>query len=295
MIAVLATPVQQSRRVPDFLIIGAPKSGTTSLANALASHREIYIPTIKELSFFDSNWERGLDWFHDYFADARSGQLCGEATPTYLAFPAAAVRIAAVNDRCKLILLAREPVRRAQSHYWFRWSTGRERRTIDEVIDDELHSTEAFHDGYLLRHGMYARNLREYRRRFPASHIHMVLFEDMVASPDAMMQACLSFLGVTSVPLALAHDNPTREPRSLPLVRAVYRIATYQGAMKHALRAVVPEARRRTLRSALYAGLSRPGTQPLLAASTRARLATVFRDDTITLRDELRRPTLWEK
>jgi hypothetical protein len=52
---VLATPVQQVRRIPDSLIIGAPKSGTTSLANALPRHRELYIPTIKELSFFDSN------------------------------------------------------------------------------------------------------------------------------------------------------------------------------------------------------------------------------------------------
>ncbi len=81
--------------LPEFLIVGAPKCGTTSLADALSQHPDLFIPERKELGFFDKNWERGMTWLAQYFEQARSEQLRGEATPDYFATPLAAERIAA--------------------------------------------------------------------------------------------------------------------------------------------------------------------------------------------------------
>ncbi len=265
--------------LPEFLIVGAPKCGTTALAESLGQHPGLFIPERKELSFFDVNWERGAGWFASYFDAARDGQLRCEATPDYFATPIAAERIAETNPTCKLIVLARDPIKRAQSHYWFRWNSGRERRSFDQVIADETASPTALAAGYVVRHGMYGQNLDVYRARFGADLIHIVAFDELVREPARVIEGCQRFLGVAQHELVLEQANAAREPRALPASRAIQWFGHYQGAPKRLLRRLVPDAARKKVRGALLRAVSKPTKNPPLTAATRARLYELYAAD----------------
>lgn len=280
--------------LPELLIVGAPKCGTTSLADALGRHPDLFIPERKEPSFFDVNWERGMPWFEAYFAAARPGQLRGEATPEYFATPAAAERIARTNPACKLIVLARDPVARAHSHYWFRRNTGRERRSLDEVIAEETASAEATAAGYLVRHGMYGANLDTYRAHFPAEQLLVLGFDELVREPARVLAEVQRFLGVAPRDLALEQANAARKPYALPVSRAIQWFGRYDGLPKRVLRRLVGEMARKRLRGSLLRFVSKPERNPPLPAETRARLRELYAADSARFQRAIGRTPLWE-
>ena len=111
-----------SGRLPDFMLIGAMKSGTTTLHAYLSRHPGLFLCTPKEPGFFsrDERYARGLDWYRELFTDAQPEQLCGEASTCYSRWPHfenAAPRIAADVPGAKLLYITRDPVERAYSHY----------------------------------------------------------------------------------------------------------------------------------------------------------------------------------
>ena len=114
-------------RLPDFLIIGVPKAGTTSLAAYLSAHPQVFMPAEKELHFFDTD-RHDLGWYEAQFAPAEDAVATGEATPTYLFRERALKRMVEVVPGARLMVIMRNPVDRAYSHYW--WS-----RAINETRD----------------------------------------------------------------------------------------------------------------------------------------------------------------
>jgi hypothetical protein len=275
--------------LPEFLILGAPKCGTTALADALAAHPALFIPERKEPSFFDVNWERGLDWYAQFFATARPGQQRGEATPDYFASPLAAERIARTNPDVKMIAVARDPVARAHSHYWFRWNTGRERRGIDQVIADELAAPDD-PNGYMIRHGLYGHNAETYRERLGASRLHLILFERLIKDPAVVLAEAQRYLGVEVRDLSLSHANEARNPRTVFVTRAVQWAARYQGPPKRLLRRLVAGTGLQKLRRRILRATSRPQRNPPLSPETHARLTAVFADDYEHFRALMRAP-----
>jgi hypothetical protein len=265
--------------LPEFLIIGAPKCATTALADALATHPQLFVPDRKEPSFFDVNWERGLDWYAQFFAAARPGQLRGEATPDYFATPVCVDRIADTNPACKLVVVTRDPIARAHSHYWFRWNTGRERRSIDQVISDETASPEGEAAGYMIKNGMYARNLGLFRRRFDARDMLVLAFEDLVREPSRSAGECQRFLGVEVRELDLPHANPARTPYNVVIPRVVQWVAKYQGPPKQLIRAMLADTTLQKLRRRILRTFSTEQKNPPLSEATRARLAEIFAAD----------------
>lgn len=102
----------------DFLVIGAQKSGTTSIFNYLSSHPSIFMPQCKEVCFFTRDFERGVDWyFSNYFPSAPASSIKGEASPHYMYFKNVPERIASLFPDIKLIAVLRNPITRAYSHY----------------------------------------------------------------------------------------------------------------------------------------------------------------------------------
>jgi hypothetical protein len=279
--------------LPEFLIIGAPKCGTTSLAAALARHSDLFIPERKEPSFFDVNWDRGFAWFERYFEPARPGQLRGEATPQYFATPIAAQRIAKTNASCKLIVVARDPVLRAHSHYWFRRNSGREQRTIDDVMVDELRSPEAMAAGYLLRHGMYGENLSRFREWFAQELVHVLGFDELVRNSSRALSRCQTHLGVEPRDLELERTNAGRKAYALPISRAIQRLGRYQGLPKRVLRRVIGESLGKRIRRTLLDAVSRPERNPPLEESSRSRLRELYADDSARFQRAVGRP-LWD-
>jgi hypothetical protein len=127
-------------RLPNFLIAGAPRCGTTSLALWLGEHPEVFVSTPKELHFFNRTeyWERGPEWYAQQFAGAGDVPAAGEGTPNYLLLPHAIERIATTLPGVRIIACLREPVSRAYSTWHLHRAIGIEARPFEVAIEQEL-------------------------------------------------------------------------------------------------------------------------------------------------------------
>ena len=106
-------------RLPDFLIIGAKKCGTTWLRVMLSRHPDVAVPSTGELHFFNdpNRFDRGADWYADQFPDLEAGAVCGESTPNYFDTIDVAARVRSVVPEVRLVVVFRDPVERAISAY----------------------------------------------------------------------------------------------------------------------------------------------------------------------------------
>ncbi|MEO0532120.1 MAG: sulfotransferase [Planctomycetota bacterium] len=184
-------------RLPDFVIVGAPKCGTTTLYQYLLRHPGIFMSTPKEMSFFSKPevYARGFPWYTALFEPAGDDQLCGEASTTYARWPTyegTAERMADAVPEARLIYLVRNPVDRVYSFYAHRM-----REQVSAGIDEFLAATpEAIHSG------LYMSQLDELLRHFPREQLHVLLLDDLKASPQAVIDGVLGFLGLDSIDLA---------------------------------------------------------------------------------------------
>lgn len=186
--------------LPNFLIIGAPRSGTTSLWNYLRGHPGTFFPR-KEIHFFDANFAKGVDWYREIFAEApREVTVRGEATPFYLGTPEANERIVQVVPRAKLAVSLRDPVDRMWSHYWMLYERDLERRPFDELLDAELDRFAASGpeapELFYLRHSLYHGSLTRLHRLHPDAEIWVGLFDDLVAEPAEVVRSLCAFLDI---------------------------------------------------------------------------------------------------
>jgi len=234
-------------RLPDFVIIGAIRSGTTSLARYLGAHPQIYMADQKEVRFFNSNLDKGLEWYAMQFHKALPDQIAGEATPAYMSNADAMQNMADLLPDARLIAVIREPASRAWSHYWMRRERRRETRTFSEAIDQEMEVIAR--DGpdspglHYLNNGMYAHQLRRAVDLFSPNSMLVVIFERMLSETSPEYRAACDFLGVSTsfVPDILGSPiNPYVGFRSLrlrdasrrlpaPLRRVVGRLNTRTG------------------------------------------------------------------
>jgi hypothetical protein len=212
-----------AERLPNFLIVGAAKCGTTSLADWLRAHPDVWIPPEKELMFFDRD-DRADDtaWYRACFAGAGDEAAVGEASPTYMTSPKALDRIAALLPGVRVIVMLRQPVDRAYSHYWHWREREGEGRSFAKVVAFELQPGRAEETGRwdakhperysYLAHGNYCRQLDWLAERFPAEAQHVILFDDFRRDPAAVYRAVCRFLGVDDEPVPEdvgAVSNPT--------------------------------------------------------------------------------------
>lgn len=198
--------------LPNFLIIGAAKSGTTALHTFLKQHPDIYMATPKELRFFsytgpypenlpEKYIHRGVTILEEYerhFADARSEKILGEASPMYLYTPGTAERIKSLIPNVKLLAILRNPVDRAFSAYTHALRDWTETETFQKALDREPERIQA---GWgILWHytqaGLYAQQLQPYYDIFKEDQIKVVLYEDLVNEPLGLCQDIFKFLSV---------------------------------------------------------------------------------------------------
>lgn len=210
--------------LPTFVIVGAVRAGTTSLARYIGAHPEVFLAPRKELHFFDVHYERGTQWYQEQFAGVSGETAVGEATATYLYDPRAIPRMAALLPEINLIAILRNPIDRAYSHYWLRRARGKEAREFEEVVAAEVGRTiaapeESVSDSYLDR-GRYLGQLRRVLAHYPRESLHVLLLEDLRDSPGGAFASVCRSLGVDDsfVPpnLGLAM-NPFMEFRSTRL------------------------------------------------------------------------------
>jgi Sulfotransferase domain len=234
--ALLSLPLYQFRQVtasnrvlPDFLIIGAPKAGTSSLYAYLVQHKAILPASRKEVHYFDRFLDRGLNWYRAHFPLAlwmnllSARRITGEATPNYLASPAVAAAAHDLLPEAKLIVLLRNPVERAYSHYYFAIARQRKaRHTFDEAIRIEMQKLEEADSAasrlaaapYLM-HGHYAENLERWFNCFPRSQFLILQAEVLFREPKLVLSEALQFLGMPDDGLEKANyraENVGKKP-----------------------------------------------------------------------------------
>ena len=183
-------------RLPDFLVIGAAKSGTMSLFEHLREHPQVYVPPEKEVRFFDvdDRFALGPSWNAAHFRLASPGQVTGEATPGYLASKEAPARIADLMPAARLIALLRDPVDRAYSHYWHAMSWAGGGAPFADFVDSAVRGGDL--DDRFVRGGRYADQLARYAEHFAREQIHVQVFERVVADAAGSFTAICRFLGV---------------------------------------------------------------------------------------------------
>jgi hypothetical protein len=199
------------RPLPDFLIIGAQKAGTTALYAYLRRHPRITGPSWKEVSFFDRHYARGEAWYRGNFPNnLRARGLVGEASPSYLFHPLAPQRVAALVPQAKLIALVRDPVDRAFSHYQHEVALGREplsfedalraeeerlQGEVERLLADPCYFSRPWWDYTYQSRGRYAEQLERWLAVFPRHQLLIVPSEDLLAEPERTHARVLEFLG----------------------------------------------------------------------------------------------------
>ena len=184
----------------NFLVIGAQKSGTTSLHEYLKAHPKIIMPKAKELDFFssDKNYKKGIEFYHSFFAKNHEQDfLRGEASPQYMYKEGIAERIYKYNPKMKLIMCIRNPLDRAISHFNMNRRKKIEKRGIEQAFNEELaviESQEYDPEFSYFRLGEYGRILQDYVKFFPKEQIHILTSDSLRFERKKQLNLALDFL-----------------------------------------------------------------------------------------------------
>ncbi|WP_299409518.1 sulfotransferase [Acaryochloris sp. IP29b_bin.148] len=189
--------------LPNFLIIGAQKSGTSWLARILGDHPEIFMAN-SEIYFFNNkdNFHKGMEWYESYFASVNNETLIGEKTPGYLSHPDACLRIYHNLPDVKLIVVLRNPIKRAVSAINHHKRKGRISPLLNSntlllgiLSGDEKYNSEELKYQFISR-GQYYSQIKRYYDYFSSKSILVLSYEeDIVKHPTESLQKVCEFLG----------------------------------------------------------------------------------------------------
>jgi hypothetical protein len=184
--------------LPNFLVLGAQRCATSWLYFCLKEHPDIYLPHVKELHYFDSHYDKGVEHYRRYYRLWRGQKAIGDITPSYIYKEEAAARIASDLPAARLIVIFRDPAERAFSEYKMYRRNGAVRCDFETAI---------VQDRQYIERGFYYSQLMHYLNSFPREKILVLIFEDLEKDPVAYLQKIFTFLGVREdfVP-TLAHD-----------------------------------------------------------------------------------------
>lgn len=196
MISLLQMPANKEfdkGTLPNLVIIGAMKSGTTSLHYYLNLHPQISMSREKELDFFirQRNWHKGVGWYKSHFVG--KAQIRGESSPNYTMYPffdGVAERMHSTIPDARLIYIVRDPIKRIISQYIHNYTDRRDHRTLDEAV---RHFSNA--NPYIIR-SKYFMQLEEYFKYFPGGNILVVTAEDLYEQRTKTLQEIFNFLDV---------------------------------------------------------------------------------------------------
>jgi hypothetical protein len=304
------------RRLPDFFIVGHPKSGTTALYEMLRQHPQIYMPAIKEPRFFASDMRprfqpprshvlpRTLEEYLALFDGALAGQRVGEASPSYLWSRTAARRIAEMQPGARIIAILREPTSFLRSlHLEFLRSHVETERDLGKAIalQDARRQGRRVprrsHRPQLLQYTdqvRYVDQLRRFHERFPREQVLVLIYEDFRADNQATLQSVLRFLDVDQrYPITVKDVHPTTHGmRAHAIDDLVYSVSLGHGPLKRAARSALRVLASRRLRRGAFRAVRRrivleelPEPDPRLLSDLRRR----FKPEVLVLSEYLGR------
>jgi hypothetical protein len=215
--------------LPNFLIIGAQKAGTTSLWQYLLTHPQVFLSAKKELRFFveDRNWQLGQEWYERQFIGAESAVAIGEASPQYTRHPrhpGVAARIKGIIPDVRFLYLLRDPIARIRSEYLNNVVRGEEHEPLEKAVLSQP---------MYLAGSRYAFQIEQYLEYFSLDHFLVITSEELRDQRDATMSKVFRFLEVGDgweLPTLQQEFNRTENKRMRrPLLRTARRVPVLRG------------------------------------------------------------------
>lgn len=210
--------------LPTFIVVGAQKSGTSTIYTAMQDHPSVLESSWREVHFFDSDrfYGKGLEVYTKQFRAKSQFSCVGEVTPGYMICPDAATRIARDIPRCKIVFCLRDPLERAYSAWRMQIWKGAERDDFSAAIRS---------DKMYLDHSRYHFHISRYLEQFPREDIQILWFEDLKADGQAFLRDFFAFVGapIAETP-ALSMENIGTTPRRqfiTKILNSAYRARNY--------------------------------------------------------------------
>jgi hypothetical protein len=293
---------QKHAVLPNFFILGAAKSGTTSLHDLLKQCPQVYFPFSKEPMFFsqDALYVQGLDWYaKTFYAGSKTFPLRGDATPHYLYWgEKVAPRLKqAYPEAPKMIIVLRDPVSRAYSWYWNMVREGNETLSFEAALEAEDSRLKTQHNmlqakgsmlyGYV-RGSQYLNQIRHFMEFFSKDRFLFILHEDLSSTRLAdTLGKVKEFFGLSEyeVPTQSTFSNPASLPRSMSLQRWL----RHQSAFREYLKRFIPYRVRYFAKENLIRLNLRQTTYPQMGENTRQQLQSRFAGEIMALQELLGR------
>ncbi len=286
--------------MPNFLIVGAAKAGTTALYTYLKQHPQVYTTPQKETSFFAFEGEpidfqgpgdnevaeypiTDLATYQQQFQGVNGEQAIGEACPVYLYHPQAARRIHHYLPNVRLIAILRNPIDRAYTNYLHLIREGRETET--DFMSALQAEPQRIKDNwmwfwYYTKVGYYAEQLQRYYQLFDRSQIQVYLYEDLQRDASGLLQNIFRFLEVDDrfVPDFTIRPNKSGIPKN----KLLHQLLTTPNPLKAAVKPLIPPVMRQKIQHQNLA-------KPTISLKVRQELTKLFRDDILTCQDLIER------
>ena len=287
--------------LPNFLIIGVQKAGTTSVYNYLNEHPQIYMSPVKETNFFETDWEkesaeslkksrqtiRDIDTYSKLFDGVEDEIAIGEASPNYLLHHQVSTEtIQRYIPEAKLIAILRNPAERAYSDYLMHIRDAIEKpEPLSEIIAHRSHSA------YFFRKGFYYEPIKHFFDKFGKEKVKVYLYDDLCKDPQALMQNMYNFLGVDDsfVPNTGKKAQKAKVPKNQGVNNLLKTKNPLRTIAASTLKVFLPLEVRQKLREGII-NLNSQGKDALpLQAEDRAKMVKMFREDVLNLQDLLQK------
>ena len=229
-IALPAIATAKIHRLPEFLLVGAQKSGTTVLYDLIKQHPKV-VKKVGEVHFFDLNFFRGIEWYKKRFPKRPHAEdIVGDHSPYYLFHPLVPKRVHAISPKMKIIMILRNPVERCYSHYWHNRGKKLESLTFENALEAEpkrlagektklllkpnykSHSYQ--HHSYLAR-GIYVEQIQNWLSYFPQKQMLILRSQDLRRDPVGVLNKVYAFLGLPQHTVVL--NNPDKHSNYPPI------------------------------------------------------------------------------
>ena len=258
--------------LPDFIGLGANRSGSTWLAQNLMEHPGLCLPPQKELLFFNRHYDEGIAYYEAQFASCQTDKIIGEVTAAYFGTEEVAARIHKHVPNARLFVSLRDPISRAYSQYWRNVAVGKIEE--GETFEDALHRHE-----WILWAGLSYEHLTRYYQYFDKNSIRVIFFDDIENSPAQVLSGLFEFLGVDPEFESVLVDrriNAAASIQGLARSRATWHLNRLLNRLRfHSLSRTVEQKNRSTL--------------PPMTTEARQILIDYYRDDVNRLQELLQR------
>ncbi|MFD1677183.1 sulfotransferase family protein [Alicyclobacillus fodiniaquatilis] len=279
--------------LPNFILVGSAKSGTTALDYFLKKHKDIYMSPVKESHFFSSQEitqfngpgdegilkgiVRDVSTYEGLFTGVTNEKVVGESSVYYLYYPQTPKTIKSLVPHAKIIIVLRNPIDRAYSAYWHLLRDQRENLSFEKALNIEgERQRNNFEPIWMLKGlGMYYEQIKRYIDTFGRESVFIVIYDEFVSVPNSVLVNLYKFLGVDET-VEVSTDvqlNKSGIPRS----KVTYDFITKPNSLKTIIKPFLPQYLRQVVKARLLGKIS--FDKPRMDATTRRNLVNVFYDD----------------